>query len=180
MPVRAETAPVRPHTVAEALPGPPRGFAITCAVLPGDTPWKPPSPRLSPSTGDDHPLLALMDTRVPSVGRGLSPREGWQTCHLGGRSNAGVTEMGLSRGADGHEEQSGQGGYGDLHGTAGTKGTTSGAGAGVAAGLSSARCSAPAAAALLLSSSHWVHTGFQGKKIHASYWGNYVRITQFC
>ena len=40
-----ETAPVRPHTAAEALPGAPRGFAITCAVSPRDTPWKPPSPR---------------------------------------------------------------------------------------------------------------------------------------
>ena len=114
------------------------------------------------------------------MGMGLSPREGQQTWLLGGLINAGDTETGLSQGADGHEEQSGQGGCEDLHGAAGAEGTTSGAGAGVAAGLSSAQCSAPAAAALLLSPGPWVGAAFQEKKMSASYWGNYVRIAQFC
>lgn len=62
-----ETALVRPHIVAEALPGAPRGLTITCAASPRHTPWKP----------GDHPLSALpMDMRIPSMGMGLSPREG--------------------------------------------------------------------------------------------------------
>lgn len=170
-----ETAPVRSHAVADALPEVPRGFTITCAVSSQDSPWKPSSLRLSPSTGDDHSLPALpLDTKVPLVGMGLSPGEGQQTWRLGGHSNTGVTEIGLSWGADGHEKQSGQGGCRDLHGVAVAKGTTSRAGAGVAAGLFSARCSATAATALLLFlAAGWVQ-GFKERK-----WGNYVRIAQF-
>lgn len=67
--------------------------------------------------------------------------------------------MGLSWGADGHKEQGSQGGCRDLHGAAGAEGTKSRAGAAVAAGLSSARCSAPAASALLLSPDCWVGAG---------------------
>lgn len=42
--------------------------------------------------------------------------------------------MGLGRGAGGHEEESDQGGCGDLHGAAGAEGFASGAGAGAGAG----------------------------------------------
>lgn len=113
------------------------------------------------------------------MGTGLSPREGPQTWLLGGGSNTGVTKIGLSWGADGHEEQSGQGGCRDLHGAVWPKETVHGAGAGVAAGLSSARCLAPAAAVLLLFPGCWVGTGFQGNKMIASHQGNYARIAQF-
>lgn len=68
-------APVRPHAMAEALCRTPREFAITCPVFPGDTPWKPPSPRLSPRT--DHPLPAVpMDMRVVFSGDRALSQEG--------------------------------------------------------------------------------------------------------
>lgn len=70
-----ETAPVRPHSMAEALPRTPKEIAITCAVSPGDTPCKPPSPRLSPRT--DHPLPALpVDTGATFIGDRALSQEG--------------------------------------------------------------------------------------------------------
>lgn len=92
------------------------------------------------------------------MGIGLSPRKGQRTI-----------ELDLCRGADDQEEQSDQSSCRDLHGAVEDEGTMSGAGTGVAAGLSSARCSVPAAAAFLFSPGCCMVAGFQGKKMHASF-----------
>lgn len=119
--------------------------------------WRRP-PRRAPRPQARAPALALVSCpspphspRSPLTGMGLSGHHGGSSraavAHAapGGRGDAGLTEMGLGWGAGGHEEESDQGGCGDLHGAAGAQGSASGAGAGGAAGLSSARCSAPLA-----------------------------------
>ena len=79
-----------------------------------------------------------------------------------GHSMTRLTQVGHSQGAEGQEEQSGQGGCGALHAAAGRWHGERGW-SWVAAGLCSAQCSAPAALPLLTRRC-WAGTGVQGIK----------------
>lgn len=155
-----------------------------CVSSSKDRPLEMPSLRLSPSTGGNHPHPT---TRVPSMGRGTGLSVCPRSCLMGMGHPAPGGHSDTQTYQDGPQLGSRGPGGGERPGQLRRPSWCCRDQADGKQGWSWGGCRALLCRMLglccccrLLSSGDWAGTRFQGKKMSASYQGNYVRIPNFC